>query len=84
MSILVSERCANELKGYKSSSQVRLSELIHLLEGLQEKNIDEMPNVHLLKGEKEPIYVLKHRDLRVFFTKQEGDVVLLSVTDRKG
>ncbi|WPC73958.1 hypothetical protein [Vibrio porteresiae] len=81
MSVLVSSKFADELRGYKLDSQV--SEIFSLLENMDYNSPSQMHNVKIIDGEKQSIYVLKHKNWRVFFTKQENDIVLLSITDSK-
>lgn len=84
MSVLVSERCANELKGNKLKSKVGLHELLNTLENIDENTLDSNPKIQKIKENNEVIYVLKHRDIRIFFTKNNDEIVLLSIISKNG
>ncbi len=56
-----------------------LAKLMASLELLSTINIDENPRVHRVRGAKESIYVMNAGRARIFFTKKDGDIVLLSI-----
>jgi hypothetical protein len=66
MNLLVSEKCANELK--KDNSKITLYEVSQLLQALDPKTFKSRPDVKKVQDSEQEIYVLRYKSMRMFFT----------------
>ncbi|QDG38434.1 hypothetical protein FJN14_08235 [Alteromonas mediterranea] len=79
MNLLVSEKCANELK--KDNSKITLYEVSQLLQTLEPKTFKSRPDVKKVQDSEQEIYVLKYKSMRMFFTfSKDNDLVLMSTS----
>lgn len=79
MSILLAKTAQEEVSGRQSLAPLTLVHIVSLLEKLDPKNPESSVNVHRVRDAEEEIYVLRERGLRVFFTRKENDIVVLSI-----
>jgi hypothetical protein len=79
MSILLAKNAQEEVNGRQSLGSLTLVHIVSLLEKLDPKNPESSVNVHRVRDAEEEIYVLRERGLRVFFTRKENDIVVLSI-----
>lgn len=84
MSLYISDKAVTELSGLDSSQGINIEDVVSILQSIADGDIGNRSDVHKLKNDGEDIYVLKHRNLRLFFTKKDNDFVFLSVTSRNG
>ncbi|ATC95054.1 hypothetical protein [Pseudoalteromonas tunicata] len=79
MNLLVSEKCASELK--KDNSKITLYEVSQLLQTLEPKTFKSRPDVKKVQDSEQEIYVLKYKSMRMFFTfSKDEDLVLMSTS----
>lgn len=81
MSILLTKHFQDRFESRDVGKQVSLSELVALLESISAQGIENNPKVHRIPGTSGEIYVIRHHNLRVFLTKKDNDLVLLSITN---
>lgn len=81
MSILLTKHFQDRFKSRDVGKQVSLSELVALLESISAQGVENNPKVHRVPDTSEEIYVIRHHNLRVFLTKKDNDLVLLSITN---
>lgn len=79
MSILLAKTAQEEVSGRQAHGPLTLVHIVSLLEKLDPKNPESSVNVHRVRDAEEEIYVLRERGLRVFFTRRENDIVVLSI-----
>lgn len=78
MNVLISEKCANELKSNKFN--VSVNEVSKILSSLNPQTFRQRPDVERVSWTDEEIYVLRYKSLRMFFTFSNNDLVLMSTT----
>lgn len=81
MSILLTKHFQDRFESRDVGRQVSLSELVALLEAISAQGVENNPKVHRVPDTSEEIYVVRHHNLRIFLTKKENDLVLLSITN---
>ncbi|MBU2641619.1 MAG: hypothetical protein KJ889_07440 [Gammaproteobacteria bacterium] len=81
MSILLTKHFQDRFESRDVGKQVSLSELVALLESISVQGIESNPNIHRVPDTSEEIYVIRHHGLRIFLTKKDNDLVLLSITN---
>lgn len=78
MKILLAQQALDEIQNYEPN-EFSLKNIISLLEKLDPKNPDLDKRIRRVSGAETDIYVLRDRGARIFFTKKENDLVILSV-----
>jgi hypothetical protein len=81
MSILLAKTAQEEISGRQPPGPLTLVHLVSLLEQLDPKNPESSANVHRVRDAEEEIYVLREGGIRVFFTRRENDIVVLSIVN---
>lgn len=81
MSVLLTKHFQERYKSREVSNQIPLKEVVSLFENISAQGIENNPKVHRVPNTTEEIYVVKHRNLRIFLTKKDNDLVLLSITN---
>ena len=82
MSLLISKESAETIKDFQNQSPVKVNELAKLLQSLDSKSFKKRPDVSLLNESGEDIYILKYKNIRLFFAFSNDDLVLLSVNSK--
>ena len=81
MSILLTQTAQEDVKGSPAVGALTLVHIVSLLEKLDPNNLEQGSKVHRIRDVDEEIYVLRERGVRVFFTKRDNDIVILSITN---
>jgi hypothetical protein len=81
MSVLLTKHFQDRFNTREVGNQVPLGEIISLLERISAQGVENNPKIHRVPGTTEEIYVVRHRNLRIFLTRKDSDLVLLSITN---
>jgi hypothetical protein len=81
MSILLTKHFEERFKSREVGDRVSLREVVSLLESISAQGVENNPKVHRVPDTSEEIYVVRHRHLRIFITRKDNDLVLLSITN---
>lgn len=81
MTVLLSETAQKDVRGSHAPGALTLVHVVSLLERLNPHDLTSATKVHRVSGTEEEIYVLRERGLRVFFTRRDKDIVILSITN---
>jgi hypothetical protein len=79
MSILLSRPVQETLQKNEFFSRISLQQLMAKFGSLNIYNLEGDSSVRRVASATEEIYVMRIKNLRVFFTKKGGDLVLLSI-----
>lgn len=79
MSILLTKHFQDRLESIDIGNQISLSDLVALLESISAQGIEKNSKIHRVPDTSEEIYVVRHHGLRIFLTKKDNDLVLLSI-----
>lgn len=80
MSILLTKHFQNQFTR-EVGNQVSLNEIVSQLESISAQGVENNPKIHLVPDASEEIYVVRYRHLRIFLTRKDNDLVLLSITN---
>ena len=81
MSILLTKHFQERLEPKDILGQVSLGEIVSLLESISAQGVENNPKIHRVPDTSEEIYVVRHRNLRIFLTIKDKDLVLLSIAN---
>ncbi|BBO62621.1 hypothetical protein [Serratia marcescens] len=79
MSILLSRPVQETLQKNDFFSRILLQQIMAKFGSLNTSNLEGDSSVRRVTSATEEIYVMRIKNLRVFFTKKGGDLVLLSI-----
>jgi hypothetical protein len=79
MNILLSKPAQSLIKRRRDGRSIPLQQIVLALEALDITKIESSPNVRKISRAEGEIYVFRHRGLRVFFTRSDNDLVILSI-----
>lgn len=79
MSILLSIPVQEELEKPESLLRFSIEKIIARLESISVHGLEKNSSVRRVNDATEEIYVMRINNLRVFFTKKDNDLVLLSI-----
>jgi hypothetical protein len=81
MSLYFSDKSAENLKGLFNKTGLTSSGLKELLSKIDANGLESIENISKVKSVRSDIYIVRHNTLRLFFTKRNGDTVLMDVIE---
>jgi hypothetical protein len=84
MSLYLTEEAAEQIKEIDSAPSLFSADLHILLKNISENKSYFSQHAHKVSSVNEEIYVLRHRNTRLFFAKKGEDLVLINVVKKIG
>jgi hypothetical protein len=82
MSVLASPAFRDQIEKGNLRTYAHAPDLMRRLQAMNKRSLLNDSSVHRLHGASEDIYVLRYRDLRVFLTTAEDDIIILEAIRR--
>lgn len=82
MSLLLAKPAQDEMRRLDANESVPLSKVIEALKSLDARYLDQNPNVSRMENAEGGIYVMRVGKVRIFFSRKDNDIVVLSITSR--
>jgi hypothetical protein len=79
MNVLLSKPVQEKLQKPESLLRLSLPQIISQLESINTSSLEKNNSIRRVNSAEEEIYVMRINNLRVFFTKKDKDLVLLSI-----